>query len=235
MTDIVLVHGAWHGAWCWRRVLPLLWGAGHRVVPVTLSGLGERAHQLSPAITLDTHVQDVVTAVRAEECRDAVLVGHSYGGMVVTGAADRLGGAVGRLVYVDAVVPAESGECWSTRNPPAVQEQRRAAIAEHGVLPPPPASVYGLTGEDAVWVERRQTPQPPGVYDDPLHFDVGRWTARPRTFVDCPSPALPTIAPSRELVRSQPGWEVVELATGHDPMISTPDELAAVLLAVAGR
>ncbi|NEK60478.1 alpha/beta hydrolase [Geodermatophilus sabuli] len=231
MTDIVLVHGAW----CWRRVLPLLWAAGHRVVTVTLSGLGERAHQLSPAITMDTHVQDVVTAVRAEECRDAVLVGHSYGGMVVTGAADRLGDVVARLVYVDAVVPSESGECWSTRNPPAVAAQRRAAIAEHGLLPPPPASVYGLTGADADWVERRQTPQPPGVYDDPLDFDVGRWAARPRTFVDCPAPALPTIGPSRELVRSQPGWEVVELATGHDPMVSAPDELAALLLAVAGR
>ena len=91
MADIVLVHGAWHGSWCWRRVLPLLWLAGHRVVPVTLSGLGERAHRLSPEITLTTHVDDVVTAMRAEECSDAVLVGHSYGGLVITGAAGWLG------------------------------------------------------------------------------------------------------------------------------------------------
>ncbi|MGY1631929.1 alpha/beta fold hydrolase [Geodermatophilus sp. SYSU D01186] len=234
MTDIVLVHGAWHGAWCWRRVLPLLWAAGHHVVPVTLSGLGERAAALSPATTLDTHVQDVVSAVRAEECRDAVLVGHSYGGMVVTGAADRLGNEVRRLVYVDAVVPTP-GESWSTRNPPEAQAERRAAVARDGVIPPPPASVFGLTGEDAAWVDRRQTPQPGGVYDDPLHFDAARWAARPRTFVDCTSPPLPTIEPSRRLVREQPGWEVVELATGHDPMVSAPEELAAVLLEVAGR
>ena len=234
MADIVLVHGAWHGSWCWRRVLPLLWLAGHRVVPVTLSGLGERAHELSPDITLDTHVEDVVTAMRAEECSRAVLVGHSYGGMVITGAADRLGDEVGRLVYVDGVVPLP-GEAWSTRNPPEVQAERRAAIAAHGHLPPPPPSAFGLTGSDADWVERRQTPQPGGVYDDPLSFDADRWAALPRTFVDCTTPALPTIDPSRQLVRSRPGWEVVELDTGHDPMISAAADLAAVLLTVAGR
>jgi pimeloyl-ACP methyl ester carboxylesterase len=234
MADIVLVHGAWHGAWCWRRVVPLLWLAGHRVVTVTLSGLGERAHQLSPEITLATHIEDVVTAIRAEECDRAVLVGHSYGGLVVTGAADRLGTEVARLVYVDAVVPVP-GDAWSSRNPPEVQAARRAAIARHGFLPPPPASAFGLTGADADWVERRQTPQPAGVYDDPLHFDAARWAARPRTFVDCTTPSLATIEPCRELVRRQPGWEVVELETGHDPMVSEPADLAAVLLTVAER
>jgi pimeloyl-ACP methyl ester carboxylesterase len=234
VTDVVLVHGAWHGAWCWRRVVPALWAAGHRVVTVTLSGLGERAHQLSPSITLGTHVADVVTAVRAEECRDAVLVGHSYGGLPVTGAADVLGDAVARLVYVDAVVP-RPGDSWAACNPPEVRRQRRDAIARHGHLPPPDPAVFGLTGDDAAWVARRQTPQPGGVYDDPLRFDAGRWAARPRTFVDCTAPPLPTIDPSRRLVREQPGWEVVELATGHDPMVSAPGDLARVLLAVAGR
>ena len=214
--------------------MPLLWLAGHRVIPVTLSGLGERAHQLSPEITLDTHVEDVVTAMRAEECSRAVLVGHSYGGLVVTGAADRLGDEVGRLVYIDAIVPLP-GEAWSTRNPPSVQEERRAAIARHGFMPPPDPAAFGLTGADADWVQRRQTPQPAGVYDDSLHFDAVRWAARPRTFVDCTEPALPTIEPSRQLVRSQPGWEVVELATGHDPMISEPADLVAVLLTIAER
>ncbi len=234
MTDVVLVHGAWHGSWCWRRVVPLLWAAGHRVVTVTLTGLGERAHQLSPAVTLGTHVADVVTAVRAEECRGAVLVGHSYGGMVVTGAADRLGEEVGALVYVDGVVPLP-GESWSTRNPPEVQAARRAAIERTGALPPPPASAFGLTGADADWVERRQTPQPAGVYDEPLSFDAGRWAARPRTYVDCTSPALATVEPATRLVRSPPGWEVGERATGHDPMVSAPGGLAEVLLRVAAR
>ena len=234
MSDVVLVHGAWHGSWCWRRVLPALWAAGHRVLPVTLSGLGERAHQLSPEITLGTHVEDVVTAMRAEECRDAVLVGHSYGGLVITGAADRLGEEVGRLVYVDGVVPTP-GDSWAACIPAEAAAGRRAAIAEHGAMPPPSPSAFGLLGADADWVERRQTPQPPGVLEDPLDFDADRWAALPRTFVDCTDPALATIEPSRQRVRSQPGWEVVELATGHDPMVSAADKLTAVLLGVAGR
>ncbi|MBM7805047.1 pimeloyl-ACP methyl ester carboxylesterase [Geodermatophilus bullaregiensis] len=234
MADVVLVHGAWHGSWSWRRVVPLLWAAGHRVVTVTLTGLGERAHQLSPAVTLGTHVDDVVTAVRAEECRGAVLVGHSYGGVVVTGAADRLGEEVGALVYVDGVVPLP-GESWSTRNPPEVQAARRAAIEDTGVLPAPPPAAFGLTGADADWVARRQTPQPGGVYDDPVSFDLERWLARPRTYVDCTSPALATVGPAKQLVGSQPGWEVVRLETGHDPMVSAPAELAGVLLRVAAR
>ena len=234
MTTVVLVAGAWHGAWCWQRVLPALERAGHAAVPVPLTGVGERAHQLSPEVTLATHVEDVVMAVRAEECRGAVLVGHSYGGLVVTGAADRLGEEVGRLVYVDAVVPTP-GRSWADCIPPEARAQRQALIAEHGHIPPAPASAYGLTGDDAAWVERRQTPHPGRVYEEPLHFDAERWGARPRTYVDCTAPALPAIEPSRRLVRTQPGWELVELATGHDPMVSAPDELAAVLLEVAAR
>lgn len=234
MTTVVLVAGAWHGAWCWQRVLPALWRAGHTAVPVALTGVGERAHQLSPWVDLGTHVEDVVAAVRAQECRDAVLVGHSYGGIVVTGAADRLGAEVGRLVYVDAVVPTP-GRSWADCIPPEARAQRQALIAEHGHIPPAPASAYGLTGDDAAWVERRQTPHPAGVFEEPLDFDAERWAARPRTHVDCTAPALATIEPSRRLVREQPGWELVELATGHDPMVSAPDELAALLLEVAGR
>jgi pimeloyl-ACP methyl ester carboxylesterase len=234
VTTVVLVAGAWHGAWCWARVRPALERAGHAVVAVPLTGVGERAHQLSPEVTLVTHVEDVVTAVRDAGCSGAVLVGHSYGGLVVTGAADRLGERVGRLVYVDAVVPTP-GRSWADCIPPEARDQRRALIARHGHIPPPPASAYGLTGEDAAWVEQRQTPHPAGVFEEPLSFDADRWAARPRTYVDCTAPALTTIEPSRRLVRSQPGWELVELATGHDPMVSAPDRLAAALLAVAGR
>jgi pimeloyl-ACP methyl ester carboxylesterase len=199
---------------------------------VTLTGLGERAHQLSPGITLGTHVDDVVSAVEAEECEGAVLVGHSYGGLVITGAADRLGDAVGRLVYVDAVVPV-AGASWAECNPPDRRAARRETVARTGQLPPPPVAVFGLNGADAEWVERRLTPHPGGTYDDPLMFDADRWAARPRTYVNCTSPSLPTIEPSRELVGSQAGWDVPEIATGHIPMVSAPFRLTEILLAAA--
>jgi len=111
-SSIVLVHGAWHGAWCWRRVLAPLWAAGHRVFPVTLTGVGERAHQLSREITLHTHIEDVARVIEAEELDQVLLVGHSYAGMVITGVADRMAARIRRLVYLDAVVPLP-GESWS--------------------------------------------------------------------------------------------------------------------------
>jgi pimeloyl-ACP methyl ester carboxylesterase len=231
MTDFVLVQGAWHGAWCWKRVLPALWSAGHRAFAVSLSGVGERSHLMSPAITLDTHIDDVLAVIAAEELRGAVLVGHSYAGMVITGVADRLpdAGTLSRLVYLDAVVP-RPGESWSSGHTPDTQAQRRQAIAEHGMLPPPDPAIFGLAGDDHAWVARRQTPQPGGVYDASLHFDPARVARWPRTFVDCSSPALATIAEMRRRVRAEPGWTVVDIPTGHDAMVSAPQALLDVLL-----
>jgi pimeloyl-ACP methyl ester carboxylesterase len=209
--------------------------AGCAAHAVTLTGCGERAHLLAPGIRLATHVDDVLGVVAAEELTEVVLVGHSYAGMVVTGAADRMlqrsPGTLAHLVYVDAVTP-HSGESWSSQHPPETVAARvQAAEATGGVaLPPPDAEVFGLAGADRDWVNRRMTPQPFGVYQDRLVFSPEQVAAVPRTFVDCTRPALPTIAVMRERVRREPGWRVVELATGHDPMVSTPDELARVLL-----
>jgi pimeloyl-ACP methyl ester carboxylesterase len=230
MADFVLVHGAWHGAWCWKKILPGLWQAGHRAFPVTLSGVGERAHQLSRDITLHTHIDDVAAVIEAEELQNAILVGHSYAGMVITGVADRMPQRIGRLVYLDAVVPLP-GESWSSGHSAQTQAQRREAIAATGSIPPADPALFGLTGEDAQWVSRRNTPQPGGVYDDALQFDAARVSSLPRTFIDCNAPALATIDAMRKRVRQQPGWQVHEIATGHDPMISAPDELLRLLLA----
>lgn len=231
--DFVLVHGAWHGAWCWRRVLLGLWAAGHRAFAVSLTGVGERAHQFRPDLGLKTHADDVCAVIEAEELQGAVLVGHSYGGMVITAVADRLAERLSHLVYLDAVVP-QPGESWSSGHEAKTQEARRAAIAATGAIPPADPAAFGLTGEDAAWVARRQTPQPGGVYDDVLHFNAQRIAALPRTFIDCTAPALPTIDLMRRRVRAEPGWKVVEIATGHDPMVSAPDALLAALLAIRG-
>lgn len=237
-TPIVLVHGAWGGAWIWRRVLPLLRAAGHEVHAATLTGVGERAHLLSPSIGIRTHVDDVTGLVEAEELQDLVLVGHSYGGIVVTGAADRLldrGVRLRGMVHVDAAIPLP-GESWSSPHAPEVVAQRTALAAAHGgALPPPDPAGFGLQGADRDWLLRRQVPHPFGPYRDPLHFDGERLARVPRLFIDCTEPAYPTIAPARRRARELPGWSVEARPWGHAPMVDHPQALAGLILGITGR
>lgn len=242
MANFVLVHGAWHGGWCWQRVTTALQQDGHRVHAVTLTGLGERAHLLSPAITLDTHIDDVISAIEVEELHDVVLAVHSYAGMIGTAVADRLGKHLKHLVYVDAVLPAP-GESWSSTQSAATQQQRLAAAATttRFSFPPPDPEVFGLTGADHAWVKRRQTPHPGNTYQAPLAFDVQRVAAVPRTYVSCTEPALATIAPSRLRAQDPTFWggawlphsQFFEIKTGHDPMVSAPAALTEILRACA--
>jgi len=239
MAHFVLVHGAWHGAWCWRRVTQALQVQGHRAYAVTLTGLGDRAHLLSPDVTLETHIEDVRQLIETEELNDVVLAVHSYAGMIGTAIADRIGDRLKHLVYVDAVIP-KPGESWSSTQSSATQQQRLAA-AEASVnfsFPPPDPVVFGLHNADHAWVQRRQTPHPGNTYRMPLAFDVLRVAATPRTFISCTEPALATIAPSRLRVKDPafwggawlPGCRVIDMATGHDPMISEPAALTRILL-----
>ncbi len=242
MAHFVLVHGAWHGAWCWRDVTEALIRAGHRAHAVTLTGVGERAHLLNPEITLQTHIQDVVSAIECEEMQDVVLAVHSYAGMVGTGVADRIPERLSHLVYVDAVVP-KPGEAWSGTHSRATQESRlnAAAASPQFTFPPPGASLFGLDGEQADWVNRRQTPHPGKPYTEALMFSIDRVAALPRTFVSCVRPTLATIDAIRPRVTDPrfwdgkwlPGSRVIEMDTGHDPMVSDPQGLTQVLLSCA--
>ena len=246
MANFVLVHGAWHGGWCWRHVVQALTAAGHRACAVTLTGVGERAHLMSPAITLETHICDVVNAMDAQEMQEVVLAVHSYAGMIGTAVADRLPGRLAHLVYVDAVVP-KPGESWSSTHASATREARLAAAAASPdfSFPPPDPSAYGLDGENHAWVKRRQTPHPGHTYQAVLQFDPQRVAAVPRTFVNCVAPALGTIDAIRQRLEDKGLWggawhsgagaRVIELQTGHDPMISAPADLTRILLGCAGR
>lgn len=230
MSHIVLVHGAWGGAWIWRKVLQALRAAGHEAHAVTLTGDGERRHLRHPGITLRTHIADVVGLVDAEELADVALVGHSYGGQVITGAADALGGRIRQLIYVDAMVPLP-GEGWGSNHAPEIVAVRQAAAAANdNALPPPDPADFGLAGADREWLLRRQVLHPFGPYREPMPFDGDRWRALPRAFVDCTAPAYPTIAGSRQRVREQGDWTIVELPTGHCPMVSMPAEFTRILL-----
>jgi pimeloyl-ACP methyl ester carboxylesterase len=242
MANFVLVHGAWHGGWCWQRVTTALQAQGHRVHALTLTGLGERAHLLSPAITLDTHIDDVISAIEVEELHDVVLAVHSYAGMIGTAVADRIGKHIKHLVYVDAVIP-KPGESWSSTQSAATQQQRLSAAqaSTRFSFPPPDPEVFGLHDADHAWVKRRQTPHPGNTYQAPLNFDVHRVAAIPRTFVNCTQPALGTIEPSRLRAKDAKFWDgawlpkskIVEIKTGHDPMISEPAALTKILLGCA--
>jgi len=243
MANFVLVHGAWHGAWCWRHVTESLIRAGHRAHAVTLTGVGERAHLLGPLITLETHITDVIQAIASEEMTEVVLAVHSYAGMLGTAVADRMPGRLAHLVYVDAVVPRPS-ESWSSTHASATRESRLAAAAASPSysFPPPDPSVFGLEGADHEWVKRRQTPHPGHTYEAPLDFDPVRVAQVPRTFINCTQPPLPTIDVIRTRVTDPKFWNgawlagsrVVELATGHDPMISAPQALTQCLCELAG-
>lgn len=241
MADFVLVHGAWHGGWCWRDVAGALAAAGHRAHAVTLTGVGERAHLMSPAITLETHIADVMRAIEAEEMESVVLAVHSYAGMIGTAVADRMPGRLRHLVYVDAVVP-KPGESWSSTQAVATREARLAASAASPdfSFPPPDPAVYGLNAAPYEWVKRRQTPHPGHTYTAPLDFDPLRVGAVARTFVNCTQPALATIDSIRPRLADPDFWDgawlggggvrVVELKTGHDPMVSEPHALTRILL-----
>ena len=239
LPTFVLVHGAWGGAWVWRRVLAPLRAAGHCVHAATLTGDGERSHLRHPLIGLQTHIDDVLGLVRAEELDDIVLVGHSYGGMVITGAADRLLAhnerAIRRLVYVDAIVPVP-GEGWGDTHSDATVQARTAAARANGfALPPPDPVDFGLTGPDREWLLRQQVPHPFGPYREPLEFDGARWSRAARTFISCTAPAYPTIDAMRERVRHMPAMQFIEMQTGHCPMVSAPRELVDHLLLLARR
>ena len=243
MANYVLVHGAWHGAWCWQRVSAQLARSGHRVHAVTLTGLGDRAHLLSPLVTLETHIADVRQALAAEEMSGCILVVHSYAGMLGTAVADREpAGALRHLVYVDAVVP-RPGESWSSTHGRATRQARlqAAAATPEFSFPPPDPAVFGLAAADYEWVKRRQTPHPGHTYEAPLDFDPARVARVPRTFIDCTAPALGTIDAIRPRVRDArfwdgawlPGSRIVTMATGHDPMITRADEITRLLLDLA--
>lgn len=236
MTAYVLVHGAWHGGWKWRFVAPMLRCAGHEVFTPTLTGLGERAHLARPGIDLDLHVQDVVALMEMEDLRDVVLLGHSYGGMVVTGAAERCAERIRRLVYLDAFVP-ENGKCLLDYVDAAVPGRAAAFRKEgekSGSVAPPPLSLWGIVKpEHVAFARQRETPHPFQCFTQPIRLVNSSAAALPKTFIYCSSPATGSFDQFAAKYRNDPKWRFHELRTGHDAMILVPEELAAILLQTA--
>jgi pimeloyl-ACP methyl ester carboxylesterase len=227
----VLVHGAWHGGWCWRRVADRLEGKGHKVFAPTMTGLGERSHLLSKDINLATHITDIVNVFKWEDLKNACLVVHSYGGWPGSGALEQLGDRVGSIVWLDAFKP-ENGQRGADYASEFSRKALQEALAkgEPGRMGPS-AKTFSLNEKDYAWIDSKLTPQPNGVVFDPIKLTGAREKVAKKTYIRAPK--YPQAAFDKALAecKADPSWKTFETATaGHDIMVDAPDWLVERLI-----
>ena len=235
MATFVLVHGAWHGSWCWKRVRKALQAQGHDVYTPTLTGVGERSHLLSPQVNLETHILDVENLLRWEDLSDVILCGHSYGGCVVGGVADRVPERIRSLVYLDAFV-LESGESLTHHLPEPARKQMRddaQAVGDGFKVAPIPAEVFQVNETDREWVNRQCTMQPLATFEQRVQLSGGARTITDVTYILATgfregSP----FGPFYEKAQAR-GWKTLTVTCGHDVMLDLPDALTRILLDVS--
>jgi pimeloyl-ACP methyl ester carboxylesterase len=236
VTTFVLVHGSHCGGWVWQKVSTLLRARGHEVYSPTLTGLSYRSHLANCGINLTTHITEIANLLIYEDLSNVILVGHSYGGMVITGVAAMLPERLRLLVYLDAYVPAD-GQSEADLLPAEMRLARLTdATAHAGMIEPPAPAVLGITDPEMVeWVKRRWTPQPLATYTEPVQGTNASGAAPRGAFIHCmggPTTTTPGFAPFAAKARAD-GWQVGELATGHMAMLTAPVELTAMLIEFA--
>jgi pimeloyl-ACP methyl ester carboxylesterase len=241
MADFVLVHSAWFGGWCWKKLVPLLAEHGYSVHTPTLTGLGERSHLAHPGIVLQTHVDDVVNMLTYEDLRGVILVGTSSSGAVITGVADRVPDRISQLIYVDAFVPSDGQALWDLIPP-----QRRPAMETlletegFGWLLPRMAArpweqfareAWQVTDDaDLTWMLTRLRPTPFGHFTSPVRLVNPAAERLPRTYIRCRGWPNPSFDRYAQTASQDPRWRFHQLDSGHLPYITSPDQLAAMLL-----
>jgi pimeloyl-ACP methyl ester carboxylesterase len=237
MATYVLVHGGAHGGWCYRRVARILRTAGHDVYTPTMTGLGERSHLVSPEVDLDLHIEDIAAVLHYEDLREVILVGHSYGGMVITGVADRAAERLGSLVYLDAATPV-NGQSLVDVAGPVIEVTRPLGHVVDGVelvlLPSPDAGrLYGVTDpDDLAWMADRLTGHPWRCFEQPLKLtnQDALW-AIPQYHIVCTS-TLATRDP-KLMDNARATGRLWDIDTGHDLMITEPEAVSSALLQIA--
>lgn len=227
----VLIHGAWHGGWCWKPVRERLEALGHRVLAPSLTGLADRSHLISSDIVLQTHIDDIVNLYKWEDLSDVTLVAHSYGGWPVSGALDAVHDRTAAVVFVDAFVP-ESGQAGRDLTSPRIRQILDESLARgEAARPAPDAAVFKLArAEDLEWVNARMTPQPNGVAVAPVTLTGGRDAVARKVYVR--GGQYPNEAFDRYLAAAQAdaGWTGTLLDCGHHVMLDLPDELTQIIL-----
>jgi pimeloyl-ACP methyl ester carboxylesterase len=233
MATFLVAHGAWTAGWGWKKMHPLMRDAGHRLVTPTLTGLGERVHLATPDVDLETHIQDMLGVLHYEDLRDVVLIGHSYGGMVATGVADRARDRIAQVVYLDAFVP-EDGQSLLDLQPPEAQVHfRNLAKTEGGGWRIPPMAMPADTSpEDFAWSNPKRLPQPLKCFEQKLDLQHGPLTV-PRSYIWCRHTAPHNFQRFHERVQGQAGWRCYALEGTHNPHITIPEELRDLLQTIA--
>jgi pimeloyl-ACP methyl ester carboxylesterase len=225
---ILVCHGAWSGGWSWKKMFPLLQAAGYRMVVPTYTGLGEREHLANPAIDLETHIQDVLSAIKFEDLNDIILLGHSYGGMVATGVADRARDKIAQLIYLDAFVPGD-GQSLFDLNEAGRGPMHDAAKSGDGWRVPPNPTPSDTPPADLAWLSARRVPMPIKCFETKLKLQNGEPSV-PRSYI-----YVTRIAPAdvfgqfARRAKSEPGWRYVEIDASHSPNVTAPDALMEVL------
>lgn len=236
MTAFVLVHGAWHGGWCWKDVVDLLRREGCEVHAPTLTGLGERSHLAHPYVTPDTHVDDILGIIRWRELDDVILVGHSYGGLIITGVADRLPNKTAGMVYIDGFVPAGSGDCLSAHTSDARLQAFLRQAEEDGsgyLVKPDLYEAWTDDPEKQQWLRRMCTPQPIRCFDLGLKLSGRHREIARRLYLVAGRNEGSLFQATYERLAGDPEWTTGVLPTMHDAMIERPDIVARRLIEFA--
>jgi pimeloyl-ACP methyl ester carboxylesterase len=229
MAAIFLVcHGAWSAGWAWKKMHPLMAAAGHRLVTPSYTGLGEREHLANPSIDLETHIQDILNVIKYEDLRDIVLIGHSYGGMVSTGVADRARDRIRQLIYLDAFVP-KHGQSLLDLNEPARQRMEELAKDGDGWRVPPNPTPPDTPAADLEWLTERRVDMPIKCFQMPLKLRGGELTL-PRSYIYATRIApADTFGQFAKRTKSEAGWHYYEIDASHSPHVTAPETLMALL------
>jgi pimeloyl-ACP methyl ester carboxylesterase len=233
-ATFLVCHGAWSAGWAWKKMHPLMAARGHRLVTPTCTGLGERAHLANPSIDLETHIQDILNVIKYEDLREIVLIGHSYGGMVATGVADRARDSIAQLIYLDAFVPGD-GQSLLDLNEPARPRMQELAKAGGGWRVPPNPTPPDTPQADLEWLAARRVDMPIKCFQMPLKLHGGM-PALPRSYIYATriTPA-DTFGPFAKRAKSEQGWNYYEIDASHSPHVTTPEELMKLLERIVAK